>query len=219
MLEKIAALYRKAEMGLIGGLSGTTSIVVEETCFYDVGYLRTQIERIKKELSCISDELNLQFEQKDRSDYARRHQNELLERREQLLLRMVFLASNSFGNLNDCIRLADGHHWDFISCIQGLQEYQAGRKEQAFQRLEAYSRQHGGMGKHFLANKVFGLLLAENLRDREAIPVLTRALQLVPDDMECLEKLERCCRRENDGGRASAAAEILALLGRREGAE
>ena len=162
VLEKIATLYRKAEMGLISGLSGTTSCVIDEVSFYDVGYMQTQIERIKKELKHITDDLSVQVEVKDSSDYAKRHRAELMEQRERLLFHMVFLASNSFNNLDSCMKMAEGHQWEFLDCIRGLQAYHAGQKDRAFQQIEAYYRQHGKVDEHFLVNKVFGLLLAEN---------------------------------------------------------
>lgn len=212
MLEKIATLYRKAEMGLISGLSGTTSCVIDEVNFYDVGYMQTQIERIKKELKRITDELGVQVELNDNSDYAKQHTAELMEQRERLLFHMVFLASNSFSNLDSCIKLSVGHHWDFMDCIRGLQAYQAGQKDRAFQQIEAYYRQHGKVEEHFLINKVFGLMLTEKGQHKKAIPFLTYALQFVPDDTECLQKLKLCYQKDGNTDRASVVSEILALL-------
>lgn len=213
MLEKIATLYRKAEMGLISGLAGTTATVIDETNFYDVGYMQTQIERIKKELNRVTNELSVQLELKDDSDYAKKHKSELLEQRERLLFHMVFLASNSFSNLDNCVKLAEGHHWEFMACVQGLQEYQAGHKDTAFQQIEAYYRQHGSVKEHFLINKVFGLLLVEKSQYQKAIPFLAYALQFVPDDMECLENLELCYQKDGNANRVSIVSEILAVLG------
>lgn len=212
VLEKIATLYRKAEMGFISGLAGTTSCVIDEVSFYDVGYMQTQIERIKKELKRITDDLGVQVEVKDNSDYAKRHIAELMEQREQLLFHMVFLASNSFNNLDSCVNLSDGHDWEFLDCIRGLQAYRAGQKDIAFHQIEAYYRQHGKMEKHFLINKVFGLLLAEKGQYQKAISFLTYALQFVPDDTECLQKLKLCYQKVGNTGRASVVNEILAVL-------
>lgn len=48
MVERLITGYRKMQMGLISGLSGNTVAVLDETSFYDVGYMQAQIERIKK---------------------------------------------------------------------------------------------------------------------------------------------------------------------------
>ena len=213
MLEKVATLYRKAEMGLVSGLSGATAKVIEETRFYDVGYMQTQISRIQKELRNIENEVKTSFEIQDNSDYGKKRRSELMVQREQLLFRMVFLASNSFKNLDDCMKMADGHNFVFIQCVQGLLEYRAGRRDNAFKILEAYYREHGSVKEHFLVNKVFGLLLAEKRLYQKAAPFLTYALQFIPDDMETLEALRSCYRQMGETERRKVVDEVLAVLG------
>lgn len=212
MLEKIATLYRKAEMGVISGLSGASAGVIDETSFYDVGYMQSQIGRIQKELKRITGELETALEVKDNSDYGRKHTAGLMEQRERLLFHMVFLASNSFRNLDDCIGMAEGHNFSFMQCVQALKEYQSGRKDKAFGLLEAYYREHGSVEGHYLVNKVFGLLMAEKGFYAKAAPFLAYALQFVPDDTESLAMLKVCYGRMNESGRETVVGEILALL-------
>lgn len=211
MLEKIATLYRKAEMGLITSLAGTTTVVIDETRFYDAGYMKTQTTRLQKELEAVTDEWKKI--RRGNSDSAKQSQAELLKQREQLLFQMVFVASNHFSNLDTCMKLAEGHPWEFSTCISGLQEYQSGNRDTAFQHLEQYCIQNKNAKEHFLINKVFGLLLAEKGRYQKAIPFLTYALQFVPDDTECLENLELCYQKDGNTSRASIVHEILTVLG------
>ena len=213
MLEKIVTLYRKAEMGVISGLSGVSAGVIDEVSFYDVGYMQSQIGRIQKELKRITGELETTLEIKDNSDYGKKHTAELMEQRQRLLFHMVFLASNSFKNLDDCIRMAEGHKFTFMQCVQALKEYQSGSKNKAFQLLEAYYREYGSVEEHYLVNKVFGLLMAENGFYAKAVPFLTYALQFVPDDTESLDMLKVCYGQMNKSGRETIISEILALLG------
>lgn len=56
LVEKLVTLYRKAEMGIINGLSGATANVLDETSFYDVGYMQSQVSRIQKELARVTKE-------------------------------------------------------------------------------------------------------------------------------------------------------------------
>lgn len=212
MLEKVVTLYRKAEMGIVSGLSGATAKVIEETRFYDVGYMQTQISRIQKELRNIENEVKTSFEIQDNSDYGKKRRSELMVQREQQLFRMVFLASNSFKNLDDCVKMADGHNFVFMQCVQGLLEYRAGRKDNAFKKLEAYYREHGSVEEHFLVNKVFGLLMAEKRLYQKAAPFLTYALQFIPDDIECLNCLKLCYQMENQADRSAVVDEILTVL-------
>ena len=43
MIDKLVTLYRKAEMGVISGLSGASADAINENNFYDVGYIQSQI--------------------------------------------------------------------------------------------------------------------------------------------------------------------------------
>ena len=213
MLEKVVVLYRKAEIGLVSGLSGATAKVIEETRFYDVGYMQTQISRIQKELRNIENEVKTSFEIQDNSDYGKKRRSELMVQREQLLFRMVFLASNSFKNLDDCVKMADGHNIAFMQCVQGLLEYRAGRRDNAFKMLETYYREYGSVEEHFLVNKVFGLLLAEKRLYQKAAPFLTYALQFIPDDMETLKELRSCYSQMGETERYEVIEDILTVLG------
>lgn len=212
MLGKVAALYRKAQMGIVDALSGATAKVVEETSFYDTGYMQTQISRIQKELKRIEGEVKTGIETEDNSDNGKKHRSELMAQRERLLHRMVFLASNSFRNLDDCVKLADGHNFIFMQCVQGLREYHAGNKDRAFKLMEAYYKEHGSVEGHFLANKVFGLLLADKGMHQKAVPFLTYALQFIPDDMETLEALQSCYRQTGEAERRGVVDEVLEVL-------
>jgi len=213
MLEKIVTLYRKAEMGVISGLSAASAGVIDEATFYDVGYMQSQIGRIQKELKRITGDLQIALDLKDNSDYGKRHVAELMEQRERLLFHIVFLASNSFSNLDDCFKMADGHNFLFMDCVQALKDYQAGNRGRAFSLLEAYYLEHGSVEEHYLVNKVFGLLLAEKGNYKKAVAFLTYALQFVPDDTECLDVLSRCYGQLNETGRKTVIDEILMVLG------
>lgn len=212
MLEKVAALYRKAQMGIVDALSGATAKVAEETSFYDTGYMQTQISRIQKELKRIEGEIKTSIEIEDNSDNGKKYRSELMAQRERLLHRMVFLASNSFKNLDDCVKMADGHNFIFMQCVQGLREYHAGHKDRAFKLMEAYYKEHGSVEGHFLANKVFGLLLADKGMHQKAVPFLTYALQFIPDDMETLEALQSCYRQTGEAERRGVVDEVLEVL-------
>ncbi len=212
MLEKLITMYRKAEMSLINELSNASENVVDETEFYDQGYMQSRINRIQKEIQRITKEVEVSLEVNENSDYEKARRSKLMEEREQLMFHMIFLASNSFKNLDDCIRMADGHDFGFEQCIKALQEYQSGNREKAFVLLEEYYRSYGSVEEHFLVNKVFGLLLLEKNLYQKAIPFLTYALQFLPDDMECLMALSNCYRAENEIVAEKVVNEIISVL-------
>ncbi|KAI4451130.1 hypothetical protein C823_005679 [Eubacterium plexicaudatum ASF492] len=164
MVEKMAAAYRKAQMGIASSLAGTTGSILDETAFYDAGYMDAQVKRVQKEISSVTKELEVNIDLKDSSEYGIKKKRELMKRRERLVFRLVFLASNSFKNLDDCVKIAEGHKYSFMKCVEGLLAYDRGQKEKAFSILEKYYKEHKSVEGHFLINKVFGMLLAE--RDR-----------------------------------------------------
>ncbi|MCR5403407.1 MAG: hypothetical protein K6E91_06220 [Butyrivibrio sp.] len=212
MIDKIVSLYRKAVMGLIGGLSGASAAVADEACFYDVGFMQTQIGRIQKEMKRIEADVRSGMEAGDNSDYGKKHRAELMKQRERLLFRMIFLASNSFKNLGDCVKMAEGHTFAFMECVEALMEYQSGNRDRAFQILEAYYGEHKSVEEHFLVNKVFGMLLADKGRFGKAIPFLTYALQFMPDDTDCLAELKRCYEETGERGKADTVSDVLSVL-------
>lgn len=216
MIDKLVTLYRKAEMGVISGLSGATAEVLNETGFYDVGYMQSQISRIQKEIARVTKELEINIELKEKSDYAKQKRQELLEKREYLLVHMIFLASNSFSNLEDCVKMAEGHRIAFMECVKGLLAYKQGEKDKAFGILEAYYREYGSVEEHFLANKVFGMLLAEKGLYQKGVPFLTYALRYIPDDMETLLSLKECYAKLNDARRKEIIADVISVLAGQE---
>lgn len=212
MLDKIVSTYRKAKMSVISDLSGTVGDVLDETSFYDLGYMQSQIKRIQNEVVRISKELEINVELDEKSEYAVNKRQELIGQREVLLMHMIYLASNSFKNLEDCKKMAKGYRFSFMECVDGLQEYNAGNKNNAFDILENYFNNYGRVKKHFLINKVFGLLLLDRNEYQKATPYLTCALQFVPDDIETLEALKICYEKLDIGYRVAILDEILSVL-------
>lgn len=212
MLDKIVSTYRKAKMSVISDLSGTVGDVLDETSFYDLGYMQSQIKRIQNEIARISKELEINVELDEKSEYAVSKRQELIGQREVLLMHMIYLASNSFKNLEDCKKMAKGYRFSFMECVDGLQEYNAGNKNNAFDILENYFNNYGRVKNHFLINKVFGLLLLDRNEYQKAAPYLTCALQFVPDDIETLEALKTCYEKLDIGYRVAILDEILSVL-------
>ena len=89
MLDKIVSTYRKAKMSVISDLSGTVGDVLDETSFYDLGYMQSQIKRIQNEVARISKELEINVELDEKSEYAVNKRQELIGQREVLLMHMI----------------------------------------------------------------------------------------------------------------------------------
>ncbi len=211
MLNKIYTSFKKTELALINNASGAANEFLDELEFYDEGYMQTKISRIQKEIEDITSKISNEIEYKN-SSVESESVDELVSRREQLIFYLVFLASNSYNNLDACFNVMDGYYFDFMKCVQAISLYKEGKKKESYTLLVEYLQEYSNFENHFLANKVFGLLLVELKDYSNAIKFLQYALEFIPNDKECIEQLRNCYRRENNVKAASVMDEISQLL-------
>ena len=202
--------YRKLEMGLIESLSGSSGEVLSEAGFYDVGYMRSRTERIKKEIHGVTAELDAIREMND--PYGKERKSELIKKHEGLIGELVFYGTNSPANLENCLKMAEGLDHAVCECIRGMICFRERQYDEAYALLDEFHRKHGEIRNHFLFNRDYGFLLMRYGKEAEAIRYLSYALQHIPDDLECLKALEKCCRKTGDVKRGEAVNEILSLL-------
>lgn len=213
MLDSVMTAYHKLRQGLIDTFAGVDGIAYEETRFYDLGYMQAQMSHIQKELRTVEDSLTSSVKNESSTTEVNNYRNNLMERREMLIFHMIFTMSNSFSNLDNCRKLAEGHDYKFMICVDGLEEYKKGNKGRAFDLIEGYYREYGNIENHFLLNKVFGLLLFEANQYQKAIPFLSYALGFMPDDREPLNALDECYKKTGNDKQHKILADINSLLG------
>ncbi len=212
MPDSIMTAYHKIRQGLIGTFAGTDGVAYEETRFYDLGYMQTQLSHIKKELKSVEDSLTSSVQNEASTNEVNNYRTELMQKREMLIFHMIFTLSNSFSNLDNCKKLAKDHDFRFMTCIEGLEEYKNGNKGRAFNLIEGYYRDCGNVEGHYLINKVFGLLLFESNQYEKAIPFLSYALGFMPDDIETLRALNECYEKSDKEREQKVLADIISLL-------
>ncbi len=186
-----AILYRKAQMGAVAALSDVTEAALEETNFYDLGYIEAMSKRIQEKLHSKSVELSTNIDMDKQDPYYIEKRKELQIDCRKLAFRLMFMASNDPRQLSTCEKIAEDQGFDFIQCIRGMQAYYDGSMEQAFNMIEPYYVKYGTVEEHFLVNKVFGMLLMKRGNYEKAASFLTYSLQFNPDDRECLEALKK----------------------------
>lgn len=212
MLDSVVTAYHKIRQGLIGTLAGIDGVAYEETRFYDVGYMQTQLKNIQKELKSVEDSLKGSVRNETSTTEINNYRTDLMKRRELLIFNMIFIMSNSFLNLDNCRKLADNHDFKFMTCIDGLEEYKNGNKSEAFNLIEGYYKEYGYVEDHYLINKVFGLLLYESNQFEKAIPFLSYALGFMPDDIETLNALDECYLSDGKDKQHKILSDIISLL-------
>ncbi|MCR5727369.1 MAG: hypothetical protein K6G24_07875 [Lachnospiraceae bacterium] len=212
-ISKGVSLYRKLQLSIVEKSSGTSCEVLNESGFYDVGYMTSRVERAKNELRSVSVRISAERELSDTSKSGEMRLKELSDKKESLIFEIAFLGSNNIKNLDDCLNMIEGRGYAFASCIEALKKYRDGDRSKAFFELESYHRSKGDVKDHFLVNKIYGLLLVENGREDEAVRYLTIALQLLPDDKESLAALKRCYGIQKHSAKERVVSEVMELLG------
>ena len=84
MLDSIMTAYHKMRQGLIGTLAGSEGVAYEETRFFDLGYMQTQINHIQKELRSVEDSLTSSVKNEISTNEVNNYRNDLMKRREML---------------------------------------------------------------------------------------------------------------------------------------
>jgi len=209
---KVGKIFSKAEEIKFRIIDDFAEDISDETNFYDVGYMQSQINTIKNELNRISHDIEISLEVSKTSDYEKERRQQLLTERQELLGYMIFLASNSLANIDECIKMCEGYNFIFLSIVKALNEYRLGNKDKAFMMMEKFIEENGRVEEHFLANKVFGLLLTERDLYKRAIPFLQYALQFIPDDVECLKTLNLCYKSTGENSKQKVVEEIISML-------
>lgn len=212
MSGKVGKVLSKVEEIRLQIIDGFAEDISDETTFYDVGYMQTQINAIKKELNRLTEEIEVSLNVCKDSDYEKERRQSLLAERQSLMRYMIFLASNSLNNIDDCIKMSENYTFSFLTVVKALKEYSSGNKKKAYLMLEQFIESNGNIEGHFLANKVFGLLLVESSLYKKAIPKLQYALQFIPDDVECLKALALCYKSMSDSNKLKVVEEIIQML-------
>lgn len=190
--------YRNLQMGAVSVFSDTTSSVLEETAFFDAGYIESTTKRIQRSLKSKKAELSTNIEMDKQDSYYIEKRKELQDDTLRLTYRLMFIGSNDVRVLQDCEKIAEEQGFDFAQCIKGMRAYYEGDKDRAFELIEPYYIENGAVENHFLINKVFGMLLMEKGKFDKSIPFLSYALQYNPDDMECLNAVKKCLENTRD---------------------
>lgn len=211
-MEKMLSGFNKIKLGILNRLSDSGEAVLEETSFYDKGYMQSKINRLKKEMASVSEQLEVSMSGGDSSLEAKEQRVQLVERERELVFQMIFYLSNSFRNLDNCLLLAEGYEFEFMECIRALLSYRNGDHRAAFLGLHSFLEKNQKVDDHYLINKVYGLLLLEAGEYSKAAPYFSYAHMYMPGDQECLTGLITCYKKLGNTSRAAFFSSMLAMV-------
>lgn len=204
--------YQSAKLAVIKKFSDQNYDILDEPGFLDDGYIRTKIRLIKQEYTKIEKEVELlQYDQKD--EHHQQKLSYLSEYKDDLLLQLAFLSSNSLNSVENALSLLDGINTDFKLCLQALQHYKNNNETEAEFLLTQYFQMHNDPLDHFLINKVYGELLSKQNNPEAGLKHLRKAAEKRPDDLHTHQLLHQAYRKTGNGDQLRAQEQIIELLG------
>ena len=210
---KAVSAYQKFQMDMIGKLSIESENMLEEVPFFDEGYIYTQIERLKRQHEDISRDLKISIDLDIQSDYEQQKRTKLKSMLDRVEIKMLYYALNSFNSLDLCKKLCTGKNIKAVNLVTALEEYQAGKMEQAVKLFHAYFSENSIESAYFLGNKVYGKLLFKRGMIEESLVHLEHAVQLKTDDMELLMLLQHAYQKANQELEQKIVSEVCQILG------
>lgn len=205
--------YNNAKFAFIQRFSQSEDGIIQETNFLDDKTIQSKIERLKKEFSQIGQEIELLIKYDKQDSNNTKKLKEFLKRKNEISLNIAFLGSNSLNNLDNCEEIIKDLNTDFKLCIRGLRFYKNGEYLNSFECFYEYFNEKSGVMEHYLINKVYGLLLYKNKQYKMAVPLLRKAVERRPEDIESHRILKEVYSILNMKQEEKIEQNILEVLG------
>jgi predicted Zn-dependent protease len=213
VLKNIIHSYQTAKLAVIKKFSDQNYDILDEPGFLDDGYIITKIQLLKKEYSKVEDEVQLLLQYDKKDDHHHQKLSNLSEYKDDLLLQLSFLFSNSINNIDHALRLIEGIETDFQLCLQALLHYKNDKETDAAQLFSHYFQHHPEHMEHFLINKVYGELLYKQGSTESSLIYLKKAIEKRPDDLDTLRLLYQAYQSTGNAQQMEVLGKIIDLLG------
>lgn len=205
--------YHKLQMDMFSRLTIGSETIIDEVPFLDEGFIKTKIERLKKEHETVSREIKIAKELKIDSDRERNRIDQLHSKLEKIETKIVYLALNSFNSLELCKSIIAGKGRKVESLILALEYALKHDAKTAIDLFQKYFEINGVESGFFLPNKVYGKLLVEQGKYQEALKHLEYAIMLRVNDMELLNLLRISYEQTGKVLEMDITKEVLQILG------
>lgn len=210
ILQKTIKTYQNTKISIMKKVTEASNIG-DENGFLDNGFIKSQIESLKKEYAFIQNEVSVLTNLDDRQNVEKLRAYR--DRQEELLFLMAFYASNSFQNIDYCLELTKNMNTDFTECLQALKAYHEGEFLHALQLFYHYFHRKQALLEHYLINKTYGTLLFQENEYAQAKIFLQKAVEKRPEDIELHKLLKEIYEQLHLDLEKRVETDILSLLG------
>lgn len=193
-LSGIISKITELKYGAINDIADNIEEFVLDTDFVDEGIIESRVEYLKNKL---------------RSTISAREKKEIQNE-------IVFLLSNLEKNFDEgykehfiYLNKCDESLCDFVKI---LYKYFMNEKEDILGLLSEIEEDIVGIEKHFLFYKVKGILLVDEEEYFEAIKYLKKAIELMPEDIECYRYLVECYQNTLHEEEKELLSQMIELL-------
>lgn len=177
---------------------GDADYFYDETTFYSdneiavrINNLQSDYRAIAKEIDFITKHSNMDIDEKQRVSY-------LINQRREIQEMIAFWASNNCKNIDDCISMFENNKSKFLICALAIKDFYSGDKKEAFLKINSFLKDGGDFYRHYLVNKIYGMLLCDMKKYKEAKKYVVRAIKLRPEDIELHKLMSNIHRQEGN---------------------
>lgn len=196
IIKSIIKGYNDSKLAIVKKFTDSGGDSLEENDFLDDGYISTKISCLKKRYQKNEGELQLALEYEKKSDeWTKEKIARLINEQRSIRMNIAFMASNSFDGAKKSLNLIDDIDSDFKQCLEALILYHSGQEDASLIKFHDFLKNEKEPIDHFLINKIFGKLLCAKRQYRQAIPILQKAVEKRPEDVELHTMLIECYDR------------------------
>ncbi len=217
MLKKLIQAYHKANnvsrLKVIEKIMSDENFFREEITCFDDGRVEAGVIKLQKDYNDVCTEMKFLKDAAANAPDTKDKLNYLYQRQYEMLKAYAFEASQNLNNIDNCLEIMQGLKDDFCLCLQGLKAYAENDRADAFGKLTEYLKLKKTFGRHYLINKIYGLMLFEQGMSDEAGIFLQRVTQICPEDVEVHEKMKEIYHKQGNERGEKIESDILKVLG------
>lgn len=202
MLNEIIRWYNSLKIKMVNKLGDGEEGILDELDFLDDTLIESKIKYIKKLLKLLDYEISNNSV----------NLNVLIEKKEDLIFELVFLASNSIKNIDFCLSLLSESN-KFKKCLYALKEYDRGNFKKSIKLFVEYFENEKHILEHYLICKTYGELLYNTNNFYNSAIFFRKAVEKRPDEIRLHLILKDIYLKIQEEILLKQEEEIIKLLG------